>query len=227
MCAPAKGPPCPPLFTFCGKLNERDMCKGTTNGTRWNKTPNGWPNYETMMVWGHMMVEHKAAQKLEKMIIFCDNADVHMNLELNYLFSKNNIRLFGLIPSSTHATQPLDLCFFGLIKPKIESLAAKDTISSPALTSPATGRRPKPNSFNAPRRWASLCSRTASMLLEFIPLTPQNPFPKPLTPPPSFSLPPQPLRSPSRLARQPGSSLRPMYSRHALSHSLGTSRGPL
>ena len=104
------------------------MCKGTTNGTRWNKTPNGWPNYETMMVWGHMMVEHKAAQKLEKMIIFCDNADVHMNLELNYLFSKNNIRLFGLIPSSTHATQPLDLCFFGLIKPKIESLAAKDTI---------------------------------------------------------------------------------------------------
>lgn len=99
--------------------------------------------------------------------------------------------------------------------------------SSPTLTSPATGRRPKPNSLNAPMRWASLCSRTASMLLEFIPLTPQNPFPKPLTPPPSFSLPPQPLRSPSRLARQPGSSLRPMYSRHALSHSLGTSRGPL
>ena len=124
--APAVGPACTPLFTFSGVKNDKDMAAGCGSEVRWNKTPNGWPDYNTMMTWGHMMVEHKAKQGLEKMLIFCDNAGVHMNQELNHLFSQHNIRLFGLIPSSTHATQPLDLVFFGLIKPMMDAAARKD-----------------------------------------------------------------------------------------------------
>ena len=123
--APVSGPPCPPLFTFSGALNDKDMAAGCGDEIRWNKTANGWPDYNTMMIWGHMMVEHKKKQGLAKMLIFCDNASVHMNLELNHLFSQHNIRLFGLIPSSTHATQPLDLVFFGLIKPMMDAIAKK------------------------------------------------------------------------------------------------------
>jgi hypothetical protein len=101
------------------------MAPGCGEEIRWNKTPNGWPDYSTMMTWGHMMVAHKKKHGLDKIMIFCDNAAIHMNLELNHLFCQNNIRLFGLIPSSTHATQPLDLVFFGLIKPMMEYLATK------------------------------------------------------------------------------------------------------
>jgi hypothetical protein len=123
---PAVGPACTPLFTFSGVRNDKDMMEGCGSEARWNKTPNGWPDYSTMMTWAHMMVAHKAKRGHEKMIIFCDNAGVHMNQELNHLFSLHNIRLFGLIPSSTHATQPLDLVFFGLIKPMMESFSQKD-----------------------------------------------------------------------------------------------------
>ena len=52
-----------------------------------------------------------------------------MNQELNHLFSQHNIRLFGLILSSTHATQPLDLVFFGLIKPLMDKFAREDRVT--------------------------------------------------------------------------------------------------
>ena len=128
MCAPVEGPPCQPLFCFAGSENERDMAKGSGEDVRWVKTPNGWPDAKALITWGHMMVAHKEKQGLEKMLIFCDNADTHMNVELNHLFSQHNIRLFGLIPSSTHATQPLDLNFFGLVKPMIEDIASKENV---------------------------------------------------------------------------------------------------
>ena len=126
--APAVGPAVTPLFTFSGVKNERDMAPGCGEDIRFQRTINGWPDYRTMMTWGHMVVAHKKKQGLDKMIIFCDNAAVHMNLELNLLFCQNNIRLFGLIPSSTHATQPLDLVFFGLVKPMMETLATKSRV---------------------------------------------------------------------------------------------------
>ena len=47
------------LWTFGGKLNQKDMCEGTTN-SRWNKTANGWPDDESFRIWAHMMVAHKA-----------------------------------------------------------------------------------------------------------------------------------------------------------------------
>jgi DDE superfamily endonuclease len=108
MCAPVKGPPCQPLFCFAGSENERDMAKGTGEDVRWVKTANGWTDSQALFTWDHMMVAHKEKLGLAKMLIFCDNADTHMNVELNHFFSKHNIRLFGLIPSSTHATQPMD-----------------------------------------------------------------------------------------------------------------------
>jgi hypothetical protein len=128
MTAPARGRACTPLFTFSGQSNTKDMARLCGNKARWNKTPNGWPTYESTMVWGHMMVAHKRDLKLDKMLIFCDNADIHMNSELALLFVSNDIRLFGLIPSSTHATQPLDLNFFGLIKPKLDVFARQKNV---------------------------------------------------------------------------------------------------
>jgi hypothetical protein len=129
MCSPASGKSLQPLFCFAGEKDVRDMAKGTTTEVRWCKTGNGWPDAKALITWGHMVVDHKAKLGLDKMLIFCDNADTHMNIELNALFAQNNIRLFGLIPSSTHATQPLDLNFFGLIKPMLEKLASKDVVT--------------------------------------------------------------------------------------------------
>ena len=129
MCAPASGKSVQPLFCFAGEKDVRDMAAGTTTEVRWCKTGNGWPDAKALITWGHMVVAHKEKIGLQKMLIFCDNADTHMNVELNALFANNNIRLFGLIPSSTHATQPLDLNFFGLIKPMLEQRASKDVVT--------------------------------------------------------------------------------------------------
>jgi hypothetical protein len=129
MTAPAVGKAVQPLFCFAGDKDVRDMAKGTTTEVRWCKTGNGWPDTKAVLTWGHMVVEYKQKHGLDKMLIFCDNADTHMNIELAALFAKHNIRLFGLIPSSTHATQPLDLNFFGLIKPMMETMASKAVVT--------------------------------------------------------------------------------------------------
>lgn len=123
--APAEGPMMEILWTFGGKVNTRDMCEGTSN-SRWNKTPNGWPDDETFRIWSHMVLEHKKKHNLKKMLIFVDNAAIHFNDEVATLFAKNNIMLVGLIPSSTGYTQPLDRCHFGCVKPALEKLCRED-----------------------------------------------------------------------------------------------------
>ena len=119
--APAKGPMMPILWTFSGKLNKKDMCEGT-DGARWNKTANGWPDDETFLIWAGMVIEHKKQQGLKTMLIFIDNAAIHFNDEVAFAFAKEGIMLVGLIPSSTGHTQPLDRCHFGCVKPVLERL---------------------------------------------------------------------------------------------------------
>ena len=123
----AKGPMAPNLFTYSGKMFKADMLEGTTKA-RCNKTENGWADAESVVIWAHMMVGHMKDRKLEKMLIFCDNAAIHLNDEVNAIFSKNKIFLMGLIPSATHILQPLDRCHFGCVKPKIEWLASQDSV---------------------------------------------------------------------------------------------------
>jgi hypothetical protein len=121
----------PILWTVKGsedQLAPNDYLIGTKLGSRINRTHNGWPDTNTVIIWAHMMVEHKKKQGLEKMLIFCDNAGIHFNDEVNALFASNNIMLFGLIPASSGYTQPLDLKHFGLVKPKLESLALKEGV---------------------------------------------------------------------------------------------------
>jgi hypothetical protein len=121
----------PILWTVKGsedQLAPNDYLIGTKLRSRVNRTHNGWPDTNTVIIWAHMMVEHKKERGLEKMLIFCDNAGIHFNDEVNALFASNNIMLFGLIPASSGYTQPLDLKHFGLVKPKLESLALKDGV---------------------------------------------------------------------------------------------------
>jgi hypothetical protein len=114
----------PALFTFKGKENPTDMAKGAP-GSYWNKTYNGWPDETTLRMWGDLMIKTKKDRGLEKMLIYVDNAGMHMDLELCAKLAQNKITIVGLIPSATSKMQPLDRAFFGGLKKKLESTATR------------------------------------------------------------------------------------------------------
>lgn len=69
------------------------------------------------------MVQEKIKRGLDKMLIFVDNAAIHMDLEVAELFMANKITMLGFIPSATSKQQPLDKLFFGPIKSKMPGMA--------------------------------------------------------------------------------------------------------
>jgi len=120
---PARGRPFPCLWTFPGseKIENHDM-GANSDGARWQRTENGWPDKETMRAWGKMVVDEMKRRGLKKLIIFVDNAEIHCDIELAALFRQNNITLCGLIPSATGFQQPCDK-YFPLLKAKIPTVA--------------------------------------------------------------------------------------------------------
>lgn len=114
----------PVLWTFAGVLSLKDLAIDAGDA-QWNKTSNGWPDELSLRHWGKMMVAVKTERKLKKMLIFVDNAAIHMDLEIAALFAKNNIVLLGLIPSGTSKMQPLDKLFFGPVKRMFPTIASE------------------------------------------------------------------------------------------------------
>jgi hypothetical protein len=114
----------PSLWTFKGFESKKDLAVGAPDAY-WQKTANGWPDEVTIRAWGAIMVKEKIKRGLVKMLIVCDNASIHMDLELAALFRQNDIVLVGMIPSATSKQQPLDKKFFGPIKAKLPTLAAR------------------------------------------------------------------------------------------------------
>jgi hypothetical protein len=119
LAGPAVGPMLPPLWTFAGSESRKNMCKGAP-GARWNKTHNGWPDIETSRLFSEMLVEWKNEQKLDRVLLLTDNADIAIDPLIANLFKQNNIEHFGLIPSATGKMQPLDVGLFDQITVKLK-----------------------------------------------------------------------------------------------------------
>ena len=122
MCGPCKGDFMKFLFTFSGVEESKDMCNGAPN-SMWQRTPDGWADATTWVLFGHELVAEKKRRGLKKMLLFVDNAKIHLSFEVIRLFIDNDIQLFGLIPAGTGWQQPLDVGYIWYIKTSIESVA--------------------------------------------------------------------------------------------------------
>jgi hypothetical protein len=122
--APAEGEFLPPIFVYPGKEETKDLAGGEDD-IYWMHTLTGHPDATTMVLWANMVVKEKNERGLEKLLILCDNADVHANMEVIELFVANNIHLFTLISGTTGKVQPLDLLYFGPMKKKLDRVAAR------------------------------------------------------------------------------------------------------
>ena len=100
------------------------MLEGTKRSYA-QKTFNGWPDQETHAIWARMIIKERNSRGVERTLMFCDNADTHMDPEVNAVFIKNKVVLTGLIKSGTAFHQPLDVDGFGKIKPVMETIAGE------------------------------------------------------------------------------------------------------
>lgn len=114
-----------PMWTFAGKDNPKDMLKGTTTGS-WQKTEKGWPDKWTWRRWARSFVKHVRAQGLSKALLYCDNADPHMDPVVLGEFRENKVTLSGLSAGGTGIKQPLDCRYFGNVGPIMTRLVAAD-----------------------------------------------------------------------------------------------------
>ena len=112
LAGPAKGPMMKFLFSFSGVENTKDMCKGAPN-SMWQRTPDGWADATTWVIFAHELVVEKKRRGLENILLFVDNAAAHLSLEVIRLFIDNDIQLFGLIPAGRGYHQPLDVGYGG------------------------------------------------------------------------------------------------------------------
>ena len=127
MTGPAKGKMYPTLWTFAGVENNRDMLGGTKRSYA-QKTVKGWPDEETVRIWARMVVKERNSRGIDRCLMLVDNADVHMDPEVNAIFIKNKVVLSGLIKSGTGNQQPLDVDGFGQIKPLAVKIAGELSI---------------------------------------------------------------------------------------------------
>jgi len=88
------------LFTFSGVEENKDMCKGAPN-SMWQRTPDGWADATTWVLFAHELVAEKKRRGLKKILLFVDNAKIHLSFAVIRLFVDNDIQLFGLIPAGT------------------------------------------------------------------------------------------------------------------------------
>ena len=127
MTCPAEGVPFPNVWSFAKGIRPRESLLDGDDTAIAVRTSNGWADESTFWHWAEMVVRIKKERNLEKLLIFVDNAAIHTNIDVAALFVENKIELFGLIPSATGYQQPLDVCFFGGFKPKVEAIATQNS----------------------------------------------------------------------------------------------------
>jgi hypothetical protein len=123
LCAPAKGEPVPLLFVFKGEVLERNYALGAGEDDVFVLTSNGWPTAGTYFRWAHMFVAHMKKHGIKKALLYCDNADIHINQEINKFLLEHNVCAVGLIKAGSHKHQPLDVSGIQNIKTKLRSYA--------------------------------------------------------------------------------------------------------
>lgn len=117
----AHGKYLPPIWTFQGQRMTKNRVPATTN-SKFNLSHNGHSDHTTFLLALEQIKDYMDAEGLQKTLLVVDNAAVHSSLAAIEYAIDNGITIMGLPPATTSFTQPLDVCFFGPLKKKVEAL---------------------------------------------------------------------------------------------------------
>lgn len=117
----ADGKYLPPIWTFEGQRMTKDRVPKTKN-SKFNLTKNGHSDHTTFLLALGQIKDYMDEEGLEETLLVVDNAAVHSSLTILEYAIDNRITIMGLPPATTSFTQPLDVCFFGPLKKKVEAL---------------------------------------------------------------------------------------------------------
>lgn len=124
---PAEGKMYPTLWTFAGKEHPKNMLKGTKRAYA-QKTEKGWPDETSWRAWAWIYLKERKKRNIDRGLVLCDNADLHIDPEVAAMFARERTVLLGLCKGGTGNQQPLDVDFFGQAKPLAIHIAAKEGI---------------------------------------------------------------------------------------------------
>ena len=128
LCAPAEGAPLPLLFCFKGERADFNYAHDSRLGDAFIMTSKGWATTGTYFKFAQMFIEHMKKNGIAKALLYSDNADIHINQEINEMLVKASVTAVGLMRAATHKHQPLDIGGIQNIKKKMRPWAKKNRV---------------------------------------------------------------------------------------------------
>ena len=98
----------------------------TSDDTIFMTRSNGWADEAVWLRWGDMMIADMKACGQTERVVFADGHSDHECLVVIENFIKAGIHLILLPPNCTHMMQPLDVLFFGVVKPRAYAIAHRE-----------------------------------------------------------------------------------------------------
>lgn len=112
----AAGEVLPPYVIYKAENLWDSWTVGGPQGCRYNRTKSGWFDSVTFEDWFFTLLLPKLKRQTGTKVIIGDNLSSHINPDVLQACHENDIKFVCLPPHSTHATQPLDVAFYGPMK---------------------------------------------------------------------------------------------------------------
>ena len=113
--ANAAGNVIPPMHVFPGIRFRYNPLEGCVEGAYFGRSDNGWMVTELFYGWlANHFIKHITSER--PVLLLVDGHTTHIDIETSKFCMHHGILLYCLPPHSSHATQPLDVGFFGALK---------------------------------------------------------------------------------------------------------------
>lgn len=115
-CVNAVGTALPPAYVFPRVHFKNIMLKGAPNGSLGLAAPSGWMNGELFVEVLRHFIKFMNASKEEPAVLFMDNHESHVSLEVIDMARENGLVIVSFPPHCSHRMQPLDVSVYGPFK---------------------------------------------------------------------------------------------------------------
>ena len=114
-CGNAAGTVFPPMLIFKGERLNHEWTDGEVPNTLYGMSENGWIDQELFFYWlKDMFLKHIPPER--PVMLIMDGHSSHYTPEAIRVAAQEGVIVFCIPPNTTHATQPLDVSFFGALK---------------------------------------------------------------------------------------------------------------
>lgn len=112
----ASGQFIPPAFIFARKRMKAELLDSAPPSSIGLVSDSSFINSELFLDWLSHFKDHARPSAESPVLLILDNHTTHCSLQAIEFFRKHHIHALTLPPHSSHKTQPLDRCFFNVLK---------------------------------------------------------------------------------------------------------------